>query len=307
MARRYPGAVLDNPWLGPPRAAGRGTVDRVLAQDDIDALADAIDGGGLDGWSWLTAGIVFASAIVIAQGVRMVLGRALRPRLDRALAVLISRLVGYVIVIVGLVYALGALGVQIGPLLGALGIAGIALAFALQDILENFVAGVLLQIRRPFTYGDEVRINDHEGRVSGIDARVVTIDTPDGETVMVPSATVIKSDVVNYTRRGERRTDLPIGVAYGSDLSIARRALEGAVAGADGVLADPAPAVLLVGFGDSSIDFVVRFWHSPEIASFWRVRDTVAAAVDRSLADAGIEIPFPQRTVWFGDQSSAGS
>jgi len=276
-------------------------------QDDVDALAEALDTGGIDGWSWVIAASVLVAALVLAQLVRWSFTRLLSRRIDRALAVLLARLSGYLVVTIGLVYALDTLGVRIGPLLGALGVLGIALAFALRDILENFVAGVMLQLRRPFTYGDEVMIDGHEGSVLDIDARLVTMTTPDGETVMIPSATVIKSDVVNYTARGGRRTDVEVGVAYGTDLATARQVLTGAVSAVNGVRPDPPPAALLTGFGESSIDFAVRYWHDPTIAEFWRVRSDVVLAVDDALAEAGITIPFPQRRLWLDGTASDGS
>ncbi|NNE13275.1 MAG: mechanosensitive ion channel family protein [Ilumatobacter sp.] len=270
-----------------------------------DALREALKSDGLDGWAWITAAITIAAAVLIAQVVRWLLRRALLARLDPALGTLIARLAAYLIIVIGLIYGLEALGVQIGPILGALGIAGIALAFALQDILENFVAGVLLQLQRPFTYGDQVSINDHEGTISGIDSRLVTIQTPSGETVKIPSATVIKADIVNYTQLGQRRTTLPVGVAYGTDLDLARTTLAGAVVTADGVLDSPEPEVLLTGFGDSSIDFAVRFWHGPTIADYWAAQSAVAFRVHAALDAAGITIPFPQRTVWWAGDTDA--
>lgn len=268
---------------------------------DDEALVDALQTDGIDGWSWATAGITIVVAFVASRILKFIVERTLRKRMDAALALLIARLVGYLVIVVGLIYALEALGVAIGPVLGALGIAGIALAFAFQDILENFVAGILLQLKRPFTFGDQVSINDHEGTVRTIDSRLVTIDTPDGETIMIPSATVIKADINNYTTGGERRTTIPVGVAYGTDLRAARDALDRAVRSADGVQERPEPEVLFEGFGNSSIDFVVRFWHDPSIASFWTTRSEVGFAIDVALAEAGITIPFPQRTLhWAG-------
>lgn len=273
----------------------------MLQQSDIDGdvLADAFSPEGLTAWDWGIAGIIFAVAIVLSRVVKAVIVRVLRRRVDPALAGLIGRLGGYLVLIVGFVYSLEGLGVQIGPVLGALGIAGIALAFALQDILENFVAGVLLQLQRPFTYGDQVSINDHEGTVHEIDTRLVTLITPAGETIKIPSATVIKSDINNYTQQGGRRTTLDIGVAYGSDLREATAVLERAVTRTDGVRSEPPAEVLLVGFGDSSIDFAIRYWHEPSIATFWNVRSRVALEVNDALAAAGITIPFPQRTLWW--------
>ena len=279
----------------------------MMGQSDIDGdvLADAFNGNGLSAWDWGVAGIVLAVAIVLSRVVKMLIVRILRRRVDPALASLIGRMVGYLVLIVGFVYALEGLGVQIGPVLGALGIAGIALAFALKDILENFVAGVLLQLQRPFTYGDQVLINEQEGTVHDIDTRLVTLITPAGETIKIPSATVIKSDINNYTAQGARRTTLPVGVAYGTDLRSATSVLTRAVEAVEGVHDTPRPEVLLVGFGDSSIDFVVRFWHAPSIATFWTTRSAVALQVNDALKDAGITIPFPQRTMWWAGETDA--
>ena len=277
----------------------------VVVRSDIDgdALADALTSDGLSPWDWGTAGIILAVTIIISRVSKMLVVKVLKRRVDPALAGLIGRVVGYLVFTLGFIYTLESLGVQIGPVLGALGIAGIALAFALQDILENFVAGVLLQLQRPFTYGDQVALNDHEGTVHEIDTRLVTIVTPAGETVKIPSATVIKSDINNYTQQGGRRTSLPVGVAYGTDLRQAKTVLERAVTSADGVRETPTPEVLLVGFGDSSIDFVVRYWHEPSIASFWNTRSNVAFAVNDEIEAAGITIPFPQRTLWWAGET----
>ena len=271
------------------------------AETDEEALIDALKTDGIDGWAWATAGATIVVAFIVSRILRYVVQRTLRKRMDAALALLLARMIGYLVLVVGFVYALEALGVRVGPVLGALGIAGIALAFAFQDILENFVAGILLQLKRPFTFGDQVSINDHQGTVRGIDSRLVTMETPDGETIMIPSATVIKADINNYTTGGERRTTVPVGVAYGTDLRRARKILDTAVRSADGVQEQPEPEVLFEGFGDSSIDFVVRFWHDPSIASFWNTRSEVGFAIDAALADAGITIPFPQRTLHWAD------
>ena len=269
--------------------------------DALSELSEALSDGGLGPWDWGTAGIVLVAGIVVSRLVKWGTVKVFQRRLDQALAVLIGRLTAYAIVTVAFVYALDSLGVAIGPVLGALGIVGIALAFALRDILENFVAGILLQLQRPFTYGDQIAVNEHEGTVRDIGTRLVTVVTPAGETVKIPSATVIKADVNNYTEQGLRRTTLPVGVAYGTDLLRAQEVLAAAVMSAEGVVESPPYEVLLDGFGDSSIDFVVRFWHLPTIADYWQVKSNVAFAVDRALAEAGITIPFPQRTVWWGD------
>ena len=270
-------------------------------------LASAVTDSGLGPWDFAIAAGIFLGFVVAALVIKTLTARVLRRgnRVDPALAALIARLVGYVVITVGFVYALESLGIPIGLAVGGLGIAGIALAFALQDILENFIAGVLLQIQRPFTYGDQIHVNDHEGTVQTIDTRLTTILTPAGELVKIPSATVIKSDITNYTQRGSRRTTLPVGVAYGTDLREAQRVLIDAVSRAEGVLASPRPEAHLEAFGESSIDFAVRFWHKPAIADFWSARSEVAFEVEAALAEAGITIPFPQRTMWWAGDTDA--
>lgn len=272
---------------------------------DVEVLSAALDGAGVTGWDWIQAGIVFVAAVIASRIVKAILIRLLRRSADAAVADLIGRLVAYTLAIFGLIYALEQVGVKIGPLLGALGIVGIALAFALRDILENFVAGLLLQFRRPFSYGDQIISGDVEGTVEAIDSRSVTVITPDGETVHVPSSQVITDAIVNHTERGARRTTIPIGVAYGTDLECARSALMSAVRCVEEVFDDPEPEVLLTGFGDSSIDFVVRFWHEPTIAAHWSAQSAVAFSLDKACRDNDIEIPFPQRVLWSAsDQGS---
>ncbi|MEZ5375719.1 MAG: mechanosensitive ion channel family protein [Acidimicrobiales bacterium] len=278
---------------------------RMQADVDVDELSRQVD---LDkiGWTeFATAGTIIIVTFVVARVVRSLLARALkRGQADDFISELIGRVASYLLLVFGLIYALEALGIAIGPALGALGIVGIALAFALQDLLENFVAGVLLQLRRPFRPGDEVQSVDHEGAIVRIDSRAVVIHTPDGEIVRIPSAAVIKHPIINLTARKARRTTVEVGVAYGSSLAETTRLLSDAVAGVPGVYASPAPQVYSTGFGESSIDFAVRYWHEPTIASMWRVRHEVVLCIEQTLADAGIVIPFPQRVVHVvGDRS----
>ncbi len=267
----------------------------MIAQTDV--LAKSLD-SGLSGWDYGQAAVVLLAALVIARIARVVIRRLFaRSPADDFLGDLFGRIASYVIVSVGLIYALEGLGVAIAPLLGALGIAGIAIAFALQDILENFVAGIMLQLRRPFTSGDEIESGDHEGTVVAVDARTVTVLTPDGETIRLPSAEVIKNPIINHTTNGQRRTTVDVGVAYDTDLDQAAQIAIDAASAVDGVAADPAPEALVHTFGPSSIDIAIRFWHAPSIAARWRTRDEVARSVARAFDANSISIPFPQRVV----------
>ncbi len=265
---------------------------------DLSSIAEAISDNGVDGWQLVTAAGILVGSIVIGRLLRTVVRRVVsRSSTDDFLGDLIGRILAYLIVAFGLFYALESLGIAVAAVLGALGVAGIALAFALKDILENFVAGVILQLRRPFTAGDEILVESHEGTVTAVDARTVTIRTPDGETVRLPSAMVIKNAIVNHTQNGRRRTTIDVGVAYGTDLELATAVARDAANSVEGVSSTPAPEAFVHAFGESSIDIAVRYWHKPSIAELWRVRDRVARAIDRAFADNAIEIPFPQRVV----------
>lgn len=263
-------------------------------------MIDEIDAGQA-----LWAAAVFGLALMLAVVVRRVLIRVLdRGDSDRHTGKMIGRLVGVVIVLGGLVYALELAGIQVGPMLGALGIGGIALAFAAQDVLSNFIAGVLLQVRRPFQVGDEIRSGDYEGRVVDVNLRTVRMRTYDGLTVYLPNAEVLQSPIANFTKTPSNRTSLTVGVAYDSDLKQVRELLLDACAGAEGVLTDPEPEAWVEEFGDSSINIAVRYWHASDIASRWRARNAVAIALKAAFDEAGVVIPFPQRTLWFGPGST---
>ncbi len=249
---------------------------------------------------WLAVAM-FVVTLVAAVVVRRLAVRLLdRGDADRRVGRLTGRFLSVVVVVSGLVYVLGILNIQIGPLLGALGVGGIALAFAAQDILQNFVAGVLLQVRRPFRVRDQISSGDFEGTVMDVNLRTVEMVTYDGLTVYLPNAEVLKAPIVNFTRTPLNRTSIDVGLAYDTDLDQARTVLLAACQDAEGVAAVPGVEVWIESFGESSINCAVRYWHASDIASRWRTRNAVATAVKRGLDEAGMVIAFPQRTLWFG-------
>jgi small conductance mechanosensitive channel len=271
----------------------------VLAAEGADEeLTEALE--GITTANWLLALAIFVGAIVLSRLVKRITASFVQ-RGDgaRSAALLVGRVVGGVVVVGGFVYALQVLGVRLAPVLGALGIGGLALAFAAQSILENLFASVLLQSRRPFRRGDQIATNEIEGTVEDVNFRTVVVRTYAGERVLVPCSQVLNNAIVNFTAGGLRRTTLDVGVAYDTDLDTAQRVLMGAVRSVDGVRAEPVPEVWVEQFNESSIDFALRFWHAPDIATLWRVRSGVAMAVKAALDGAGITIPFPQRTLGF--------
>jgi small conductance mechanosensitive channel len=257
---------------------------------------------GLEAEDWIRAGIIVLVALVAARILQALIERgATRADIDRPLVPLLARSVRNAVIFGGLLTAVAALDVQLGPLLGALGIGGLAVAFAAKTILENLFASILLRTRRPIRRGDQISTLDCDGTVEDINLRVVVLRTYDGERLFLPCLEVLGHPIVNHTVNGVRRTTLRVGVAYDTDLDRAAGVLEAAVRQADGVLDDPPVEVRVEQFGESSIDFALRYWHAPDNASLWRVRSDVARSVKRRLDEAGITIPFPQRTVGFLD------
>lgn len=277
----------------------------LLAQTEteLEEVAGAVGRIGLREVLW-SLGILVAAILVSRVAKRLVTRAVARGDTSRFAAELVGRFTAYVIVMAGFLYGLAVLDVPIAPLLGALGIVGLALAFAFQDIAENFIAGIMLLVRRPLRPGDQISTNEHRGTVEDVTLRTVVLRSFGGLTIYMPNAMVLKAPIINYTRRGMRRTTLEVGVAYDTDLDHAREVMLKAVEGVEGVLPEPAPEAYVREFGGSSVEVAVRFWHEPQVAAMWRTRDAVARALKRALDEAGITIPFPQRTVWFASEAA---
>lgn len=266
-----------------------------MRQADLPVLT----GDSLTSGDWLRAGgIVLASiAIAIAANrlARSVLGRMHGSGMA---AIVTARLIGYLFVLVGLVYALNTLGVRVGPLLGALGLGGLVLALALQKVVENFVGALILQTRRPFTVGETVRLGDEMGVVTDIDSRTTVLRGLDGTTIRIPNGTVLVSTIVNLTRSPVRRSELQVGVAYDTNLDLATATLHEALPRVQRVLRDPAPLVVLRGFGSSSIDFTIFYWHASDVPSALSATHDLILAIHHAFAEQAITIAFPQVVVW---------
>lgn len=190
----------------------------------------------------------------------------------------------------------------LGDIIATLGVSSVAIGFAFQDIFKNFLAGIILLIEEPFRIGDEVVINDYQGKVENISIRTTKIRTYQGEKVLLPNSTVFTDAVKVMTAYSSRRTDLAVGVDYNTSLLTANQILERTIETVAGVLRDPSPEIDVVNFGDSSIDFMVRYWTNPEQKQLRNVQTKAMIAIKKALDDADIGIPYPIRTVYHYDQ-----
>ncbi|RMF22519.1 MAG: mechanosensitive ion channel family protein [Cyanobacteria bacterium J083] len=193
-------------------------------------------------------------------------------------------------------------GFDLGDIIATLGLTSVAIGFAFQEILKNFLAGVLLLLQEPFKIGDEVNIDGYEGIVENISIRSTSIRTYQGEKVLVPNAKVFTSNVQVRTAYVSRRTDLQVGVDYNTDLEQARQILDQTIKKIAGVVKNPEPEIDLVSFGDSSIDFIVRYWTLPQEKEVRNVRTKAIVGIKRAFDQADIVIPYPIRTLYYYNQ-----
>lgn len=190
---------------------------------------------------------------------------------------------------------------ELGDVVGLLGLGSVAIGFAFQDIFKNFLAGVLLLVREPFRLHDQIIVNEFEGTVEAINIRVTILRTYQGERVLIPNAVVFTSAVQVLTALPHRRTDLAVGVHYNTSLPEEIALLLQTLSSVDGVFEKPAPEIDVVSFGESCIDLMVRYWTPPQKKHVRRIQTTVMIAIKQAFDQAAISIPYPVRTLYLFD------
>jgi len=242
---------------------------------------------------------LFAAAIIRRIARRLMWGWKVRG----SLKTLTERFVALAAWVVGLLLAFMIIfpGLDPSDALAALGIGSIAIGLAFKDIFENLFAGVLILWRFPFENGDFIACEGVEGRVEDVTIRNTIIRTVSGELVVMPNAMIYKNAVEVLTNRSVRRITFICGVAYGEDVGEARSVIGKAAASCESVRSSHPIEIFAQEFADSSINFEVTWWTGATPLERRRSRDEVVEAVKRALDEAGIEIPFPQRSLWFKD------
>nr|WKN38502.1 mechanosensitive ion channel [Tunicatimonas sp. TK19036] len=216
---------------------------------------------------------------------------------------LLTQLLYYVCLSVGMFVVLEILELDkaVTSLIAGLGVVGIALGFAFQDIAANFIAGVILAFKKPFNVGDVVEIDGTSGVLDRTDFRLTVIRTFQGQEVYIPNKDVIQKKIINYSITGERRIDLKIGVSYGEDLEQVMQVTLDAVKTVEGVRLDKDIIFDYYGFEDSSINFNLRFWITfPGEPTILTIINQTIIAIKKAYDAQGITIPFPIRTLDFG-------
>jgi len=215
--------------------------------------------------------------------------------LSRGLPYAISTIAYYVLLLLVALAALSAAGVELDKFTVLTGALGVGLGFGLQNIVNNFVSGLILLFERPIHVGDTVDVGGLVGLVRRIGARSSTIVTYQGAEVIVPNSNLISNQVINWTLSSQwRRVDVPVGVAYGTDPEQVIKLLVGVAESHPGVLLERPPMAFFLGFGESALKFELRFW-SAQQDTWFQLQSDVTIAVAKALREAAIEIPFPQR------------
>ena len=236
-------------------------------------------------------------AVQIARLVRFLLEGDVLPRLNLARGVpgAISSITSYLIIGFGIIIAMVAAGIDLSSFALLAGALGVGIGFGLQDLVRNFISGLILIFERPIQTGDAVQVDDLSGRVLKIGIRSSIIKTWEGAEVIVPNGNLISNKLINWTLSDQlRRIDIKVGVAYGTDVTLVMKTLLSCAKNNEQILTSPAPYVLFNDFADSYLEFELRCWTS-NYPDWIFIRSDIRVAIDEAFEKEKISIPFPQR------------
>jgi small conductance mechanosensitive channel len=249
---------------------------------------------------------IVAIAYVAGRAVRTLVRKNARRRDERrTLELAIGRLAQAGILLVGLLIAMTAAFPSFTPadLVSTLGIGGVAIGFAFKDIFQNFVAGILILVTRPFRIGDQVRFGAYEGTIEDIQTRATYLTTYDGRRVIIPNGDLFTQVIVVNTAFAQRRWQYDVGIGYGDDIERARRAILGVLENVEDVSPDPKADVVVVELAGSTVNLRARWWTKSHIADGLKAQDRVLTAVKEALTREGIDLPFPTQQILLHDQT----
>jgi len=242
-------------------------------------------------------GLSLYVATLLSRFIRFLLEEEVyqRVQMPRGLPNTVSMLVNYGILAIGFFVAISVAGIDLSRFAIVAGALGVGIGFGLQNVVNNFVSGLILMFERPIQVGDTIEVGVLVGHVLRIGFRSSTVRTYDGAEVIVPNGNLISSEVVNWTLSDRtRRLDIPVGVAYGSDPQKVLDVLTATAHAHKDILSYPAPSIIFKGFGESSLDFSVRVWIK-DFEELYRVSSELSVNIYAALNEAGFEIPCPQR------------
>lgn len=241
--------------------------------------------------------IVFTAGVIVSILIRKSITKFLSTKISRALAANIGRAAYYVLLLISLIVALGAIGVDLTGLAIAGGFAGIVIGIALQPILSNLFAGIYLMIEKTVGVGEFVEINNNLGEIVNISPMFTRIRTVDGHIVSIANTQIIGSVVKNFSKAIARRVEFNIGIAYKENAEKAYNIVKRILDEHPYVLVNPSPDVFVSELGQNSVNIKIRVWTPPQVA--YDVVKDLLWRIKKALSEEGIEIPFTQVDVWF--------
>ncbi|MBC8325290.1 MAG: mechanosensitive ion channel [Verrucomicrobia subdivision 3 bacterium] len=268
--------------------------------------------GSLTLQSLLILGLLFAVVLVMEKVVRERVIMRIFEKTDfpEALEYGIARILGYVFIVIGWYMSMQFVGIDLSSLALIAGGISVGVGFGLQNIINNFVSGIIIFAERPITIGDRVEVSGIAGRVVKISLRSTTVITNDNITMIVPNADFISQTVTNWSHGDPKvRIRVPVGVAYGSDIELLKKLLLEIADENPKTLKDPKPSVLFSEFGDNSLNFELALWTASMTTRPRRFISTINFAIEKKLRENDIEIPFPQRDLHIrsSDVSNVGA
>lgn len=260
--------------------------------------SSVLEGWMKAGWGKLTVGNLLSALallLVCLAAARLLLGVAgkLLGRSggmdERMKRYILKGLKGLLYLLTALIVA-GSLDIDVTSLIAVISVFGLAVSLAVQDVLGNVAGGMVLLFSKPFTLGDYVSTADGEGEVAEITLTHTKLDTPAGQRVMLPNSKLMAGQIVNYTVRGVRRADHAVSASYDDAPEAVRRACLRALERTPGILPDPAPQVVLTAYGESSIEYRVRFWAKTE--DYWDAHFRSLEEIHRAFAEDGVTMTY---------------
>jgi len=242
--------------------------------------------------------LVFVVGIIVTRVVSALIGRISKKYITRQYSMLIRKAVYYSCAVIVLIIILQLLGVKVGALLGAAGIAGIAIGFASQTSMSNLISGLFLISEKPFEVGDVIRVDKTFGVVQSIDLLSVKINTFDNLFIRIPNEKLINTEITNITRYPIRRMDIKLKVAYKSSISKVKDALQNVAANNPLCLDEPEPLILFTDFGESGMEFLFGLWFYK--TDYLAMKNSVMQDIKEKFDGEGIEIPFPHLSLYAG-------
>ena len=245
--------------------------------------------------------IVYRLASPLSDFVQNGLARAKR---SQSIQLIFARLTRWLVIFMGFLFAAMIALPSFSPeeLLSLLGIGSVAIGFAFRDILQNFLAGILILLTEPFKIGDQIIVGSYEGTVEDIQIRATMMRTYDNRRVVIPNGDLFTDSVTVNTAYDKRRSQYDIGIGYGDDIAAAQQLCMDVLAEIDGILSNPPPSSVMVEMGDSAVVFRVLWWTDPRMANVLKVQNDALRTLKNRLTEAGFDIPYPIRTVYLHNQ-----